>query len=92
MTGTISCNRLPGSLKETASWPGTARSTGVLLATALVAARADAEGSRYFHDLSEPGPSTSLAVAARQELAAAPRTDVTMPADRGHDEAPRLVS
>ena len=36
--------------------------------------------------------STGLAVAAYQELAAAPRADVITPADRGHDEAPRLVS
>jgi hypothetical protein len=36
--------------------------------------------------------SAGLAVAAYQQLAAAPRADVIMPADRGHDEAPRLVS
>jgi len=36
--------------------------------------------------------STGLAVAAYQELAAALRADVITPADRGHDEAPRLVS
>jgi hypothetical protein len=33
------------------------------------------------------GTSTGLAVAAYQELAAAPRADVITPGDRGHDEA-----
>jgi hypothetical protein len=56
VTGPISRNRLLGSLTEAASWPGATRSTVVMLATALVAARADAEGSRYFQDLSERNP------------------------------------
>jgi hypothetical protein len=33
------------------------------------------------------GTATGLAVAAYQELAAAPRAAVITPADRGHDEA-----
>src|SRR5258707_8462763 len=56
MTGPISRNRLLGSLEEAASWPGADRNTVVTLATTLVAARADAEGSRYFQDLSERNP------------------------------------
>jgi glyoxylase-like metal-dependent hydrolase (beta-lactamase superfamily II) len=53
VTGPISRSRLLGSLKEAASWPGADTSTLVALAAALVAARADAEGSSYFQDLSE---------------------------------------
>ncbi len=56
MTGPISRNRSLESLKEAASWPGADRNTVVALATALVAARADAEGSSYFQDLSERNP------------------------------------
>jgi len=56
VTGPISRNRSLGSLKEAASWPGADRNTVVTLATALVAARADAEGSRYFQDLAERNP------------------------------------
>jgi len=56
MTRPISRNRLLGSLKEAASWPGADRNTVMTLATALVAVRADAEGSRYFEDLSERNP------------------------------------
>ena len=65
MTRPISRNRLLGSLKEAAIWPGADRNTVVTLATALVAARADAEGNRYFQDLSErnPGDITAQAVA-----------------------------
>src|SRR3984893_15781945 len=65
MNGPISRNRMLGSLKEAASWPGADRNTVVTLATALVAARADAEGSGYFQDLSErtPGDPTALALA-----------------------------
>jgi hypothetical protein len=40
-----------GSLEEAASWPGADRNTVMALATALVAARADTEGSRYFQAL-----------------------------------------
>ena len=56
MTGPISRNRSLESLKETAGWPGADRNTVVALATALVAARADAEGNRYFRDLSGRNP------------------------------------
>jgi hypothetical protein len=63
MTGPISRNRLLGSLKEAASWPGADRNTVVTLAAALVAARADAEGSRYFQDLSERNPADATAQA-----------------------------
>lgn len=79
MTGPISRNRLLGSLKEAASWPGADRNTVVTLATTLVAARADAEGSRYFQDLSEQNPADAtaqalagfFAVRAGQDVAAA---------------------
>ncbi|HJY73752.1 MAG TPA: hypothetical protein VJ347_18415, partial [Streptosporangiaceae bacterium] len=63
MTGPISRNRLLGSLKEAASWPGADRNTVVTLATSLVAARADAEGSSYFQDLSEQNPADATAQA-----------------------------
>ena len=59
----ISRNRLLGSLKEAASWPGADRNTVVTLATSLVAARADAEGSRYFQDLAERNPADPTAQA-----------------------------
>jgi len=52
----ISRNRLLGSLEEAAGWPGADRNTVVTLATSLVAARADEEGSRYFQDLAERNP------------------------------------
>jgi glyoxylase-like metal-dependent hydrolase (beta-lactamase superfamily II) len=52
----ISSNRLLGSLKEAASWPGSDRNTVLTLALTLVAASADADGSRYFQDLSERNP------------------------------------
>jgi glyoxylase-like metal-dependent hydrolase (beta-lactamase superfamily II) len=63
MTGPISRNRLLGSLQEAARWPGVHRNTVVTLATALVAARADADGSRYFQDLSERNPADATAQA-----------------------------
>jgi glyoxylase-like metal-dependent hydrolase (beta-lactamase superfamily II) len=59
----ISSNRLLGSLKEAASWPGADRNTVVTLALLLVAARADVEGSTYFADLSERNPADALAQA-----------------------------
>jgi glyoxylase-like metal-dependent hydrolase (beta-lactamase superfamily II) len=59
----ISSNRLLGSLKEAASWPGADRNTVVTLALSLVAARADAEGSSYFQDLSERNPADATAQA-----------------------------
>ncbi|MGB6453075.1 MAG: MBL fold metallo-hydrolase [Streptosporangiaceae bacterium] len=63
MTGPISRNRSIGSLKEAASWPGADRNTVVTLAVGLVAARADAEGSSYFQDLSEHSPSDATVLA-----------------------------
>jgi glyoxylase-like metal-dependent hydrolase (beta-lactamase superfamily II) len=63
VAGPISRNRLLGSLKEVAGWPGADTSTVVTLATALVAARADAEGSRYFQDLSRRNPADATALA-----------------------------
>ncbi|HTA10036.1 MAG TPA: MBL fold metallo-hydrolase [Streptosporangiaceae bacterium] len=63
MTQPISRNRLVGSLTEAASWPGADRNTLVTLAAALVAARADTEGSRYFRDLSERNPENAAAQA-----------------------------
>jgi Metallo-beta-lactamase superfamily len=59
----ISGNRLVGSLKDAASWPGADRNTVVTLALLLVAARADEEGSRYFQDLSERNPADATAQA-----------------------------
>jgi glyoxylase-like metal-dependent hydrolase (beta-lactamase superfamily II) len=63
VTGPISRHRLLGSLQEAAAWPGADRGTVVTLATTLVAARADAEGSRYFQDLSEQNPADATAQA-----------------------------
>ena len=65
MTEPISRNRLLASLEEAASWPEPHPSTVVTLATTLVAARADAEGSCYFQGLSE----RNLADATAQALA-----------------------
>ena len=81
MTGPISRNRLLGSLQEAVSWPGADRNTVVTLATALVAARADAEGSRYFQDLSDRNPAdpTAQALAGFFQVRA------------GHDVAPALA-
>src|SRR4030088_2540596 len=59
----ISSNRLLGSLKEAASWPGSDRNTVVTLALLLVAARADTAGSSYFEDLSERNPDDATAQA-----------------------------
>jgi hypothetical protein len=79
VTGPISGDRLLGSLKEAAGWPGADRSTVAMLAAALVAARADAEGFRCFQDLSGRNPAGAtahalaglFAVRAGQEVAAA---------------------
>src|SRR5690349_24854965 len=84
MTGPISRNRLLGSLKNAASWPGADRNTVVTLAASLVAARADAEGSRYFQDLSERNPADAtaqalagfFAVRAGHDVAAAITTQI----------------
>ena len=61
----LSANRLLGSLKEAARWPGADRNTVVTLALSLVAARADEDASSYFQDLSElhPGDATVQALA-----------------------------
>jgi glyoxylase-like metal-dependent hydrolase (beta-lactamase superfamily II) len=59
----VSSNRLLGSLKEAAGWPGSARNTMVTLALSLVAAQADAEGSSYFQDLSDRNPADATAQA-----------------------------
>jgi glyoxylase-like metal-dependent hydrolase (beta-lactamase superfamily II) len=59
----ISGNRLLGSLKEAASWPGADRNTVVTLALLLVAARADQEGSSYFQGLSQLNPADTTAQA-----------------------------
>jgi hypothetical protein len=75
----ISHDRFLGSLKEAASWPGSDRNTVVTLALSLVAARADAEGSSYFQDLSDRNPADATAqalagffqVRAGRDLAAA---------------------
>jgi hypothetical protein len=66
MTGPVSRNRLLGSLKEAASWPGADRKTVVTLALALAAAGADADGSRDFQDMSgrNPADATAQALAA----------------------------
>ena len=79
MNGPISRNRLLGSLTEAASWPGADRNTVVTLATTLVAARADAEGSSYFQDLAGRNPADAtvqalagfFAVRAGDDVAAA---------------------
>jgi hypothetical protein len=57
----ISSNRLIGSLKEAARWPGADRNTVVTLALSLAAARADEDGSNYFQDLSELNPANATA-------------------------------
>jgi hypothetical protein len=59
----ISRNRLLESLKEAASWPGADTGTLVTLAGALVTARADAEGSSYFQELSDKNPANATALA-----------------------------
>jgi glyoxylase-like metal-dependent hydrolase (beta-lactamase superfamily II) len=63
VTRPISRNRLLESLKEAASWPGADTGTLVTLAGALVAARADAEGSSYFQQLSDKKPANATALA-----------------------------
>jgi glyoxylase-like metal-dependent hydrolase (beta-lactamase superfamily II) len=85
MTEPISRNRLLGSLKQAASWPGAERNTVMTLATTLVAARADAEGSRYFQDLSERNPADATA------LALAGFFQVRAGHDAGHDVAAAIT-
>src|SRR5690348_2794014 len=65
MTGPITRHRGIESLKAAARWPGADRNTTVILATRLAAARADAEGYRYFSGLAgaQPGQALPLALA-----------------------------
>jgi glyoxylase-like metal-dependent hydrolase (beta-lactamase superfamily II) len=65
MTGSITHDRSIESLKSAARWPGADRATTVTLATRLAAARADAEGYRYFSELAgaRPGEALPLALA-----------------------------
>ena len=65
MTGPIARHRDIESLKTAARWPGADRNTTVILAIRLAAARADAEGYRYFCDLAgaRPGQALPLALA-----------------------------
>jgi glyoxylase-like metal-dependent hydrolase (beta-lactamase superfamily II) len=72
-----SSNRLLGSLKEAAGWPGADRNTAVTLALLLVAARADAEGSGYFQDLSERKPADATAQALAGFFQVRARDDTT---------------
>jgi hypothetical protein len=65
MTGPITRHRDIESLKTAARWPGADRNTTIILATRLAAARADAEGYRYFSELAgaRPGEALPLALA-----------------------------
>jgi glyoxylase-like metal-dependent hydrolase (beta-lactamase superfamily II) len=65
MTGSITRHRDIESLKTAARWPGADRNTTVILAVRLAAARADAEGYRYFAELAgaRPGEALPLALA-----------------------------
>ena len=60
MTGSITRDRDIESLKTAARWPGADRNTTVILATRLAAARADAEGYRYFSELAGARPGEAL--------------------------------
>ena len=65
MTGPITRHRDIESLKTAARWPGADRNTAVILAVRLAAARADAEGYRYFSELAgaQPGQALPLTLA-----------------------------
>src|ERR1700728_4528841 len=63
MTGRITRQRDIESLKSAARWPGADKTTLVTLATRLAAARADAEGYRYFWDLCDDQPDAALPLA-----------------------------
>ena len=63
MTGPITRRRDIDSLKTAASWPGADRATIVTLATRLAAARADAEGYRYFTEFAGTHPGAALPLA-----------------------------
>src|SRR6267154_1299167 len=60
MTGQITRPRDIESLKTAARWPGADRNTTVILAARLAAARADAEGYRYFSELADAQPGQAL--------------------------------
>jgi len=63
MTGPITRHRSIESLKTAARWPGADRATSVILATRLAAARADADGYRYFSALADAQPGEALPLA-----------------------------
>ncbi len=63
MTGPITRHRGIESLKTAARWPGADRATSVILAARLAAARADAEGYRYFCELADARPGEALPLA-----------------------------
>ena len=63
MTAPITRHRDIESLKTAARWPGADRATPVTLATRLAAARADAEGYRYFSELADAQPGEALPLA-----------------------------
>jgi glyoxylase-like metal-dependent hydrolase (beta-lactamase superfamily II) len=63
MTRPITRHRDIESLKTAARWPGADRDTTVILATKLAAARADAEGYRYFCELADGQPGEALPLA-----------------------------
>ena len=63
MTGPITHDRGIESLKMAARWPGADRATTVILATRLAAARADAEGQRYFSESADAQPGEALPLA-----------------------------
>jgi len=63
MTGAITRHRGIESLKTAARWPGADQATTVILATRLAAARADAEGYRYFCELAGARPGEALPLA-----------------------------
>src|SRR5215472_10423362 len=63
MTGPITRRRDNESLKTAASWPGADRATIITLATRLAAARADAEGYRYFTEFASTRPGAALPLA-----------------------------
>jgi glyoxylase-like metal-dependent hydrolase (beta-lactamase superfamily II) len=60
MTGPMTHDRSIESLKTAARWPGADRATMITLATRLAAARADAEGHRYFSELAGAQPDEAL--------------------------------
>src|SRR3984885_3738212 len=60
MTGPITRHRDIESLQTAARWPGADRATKIVLAIRLAAARADAEGYRYFSELSDAQPGEAL--------------------------------